>query len=237
MERVELLEQVNKLEWMHRIDLGDGIVTPGKWPVNQYIVKAFNDIDFRGKKVLDIGAEIDPECKSSIQFIDGYKWKDKISAINLSPEHISKIKSFYPFVDARVCDARSLPWEDKYFDIVYSNAVIEHLGTFANQVKMASEIMRVGKSWFIATPNRWYPFEFHMRLPFVTWLPCHGYLWVGSKISYNHELKKYVKGNRRSDLRLLSVRELKKCFPGSNITVSRVTFMAETLICIGGHAA
>ncbi len=184
--------------------------------------------------ILDIGAEIDPDCESSIQFIDNYQWKDKISAINLSADHIAKIKSYYPSIDARVCDACSLPWEDKYFDIVYSNAVIEHLGNFENQVKMASEVMRVGKSWFVATPNRWFPYEFHMRLPFVTWLPCHGYLWAGSKIFYSHRQKRYVKGKRRVDLRLLSARDLKKCFPDSKIFTNRVLFMAETLISIGG---
>jgi hypothetical protein len=36
---------------------------------------------------------------------------------------------------------------------------------------MAAEIMRVGKKWFITTPNRWFPFEFHLRLPVVSWLP------------------------------------------------------------------
>ena len=55
MGRTELLEQVNNLDWMHRIDFGDGIVTPGKWPVNPYILEAFDGIEFRSKKVLDIG--------------------------------------------------------------------------------------------------------------------------------------------------------------------------------------
>jgi ubiquinone/menaquinone biosynthesis C-methylase UbiE len=85
-------------------------------------------------------------------------------------------------------DACDLPWADKYFDLVYSNAVIEHVGSFEIQKKVASEIMRVGKSWFVSTPNRWYPFEFHMRRPFVTWLPGDLYLKVGRLFS--HMLKK-----------------------------------------------
>jgi tRNA (mo5U34)-methyltransferase len=56
MANAELLEQVNSLEWMHTIDLGGGVVTPGKWPVNQHILQAFDCIDVKGKKVLDIGA-------------------------------------------------------------------------------------------------------------------------------------------------------------------------------------
>jgi len=184
-------------------------------------------------KILDIGAEINPTNENIIQFIDSYSWNNNVSAINLSSEHISLIKQYYPEVDARVGDACALPWEDKHFDIVYSNAVIEHLGSFEKQKKMAAEVMRVGKSWFITTPNRWYPFEFHMRLPFVTWLPRNGYIRFGQLISYNHVERKYMTGIKRDGLRLITAKELKHCFPSSRIIKQRVTFMAETLICVG----
>jgi 2-polyprenyl-3-methyl-5-hydroxy-6-metoxy-1,4-benzoquinol methylase len=185
-------------------------------------------------RILDVGAEISPNSGCNLQFIDCYPWKNNVSAINLSSEHISLIKQYYPEVDVRVGDACNLPWEDKHFDIVYSNAVIEHLGHFERQKKMATEIMRVGKSWFVTIPNRWYPFEFHMRLPFVTWLPRNGYIWFGQVISYNHVKRKYMTGIRRDSLRLMTDRELKHCFPPSQIIKQRVTFMAETLICVGG---
>lgn len=100
---------------------------------------------------------------------------------------------------------------------------------------MAAGIMRVGKRWFVTTPNRWYPFEFHMRLPFVTCLPRHGYVWAGSIISYNHVRKKYVfTGKKYNGTKLMTARELAKCFPCSKIIKQRITFMAETLIAIGG---
>jgi len=53
--REDLLKQVAEHEWMHTIDLGDGVITPGRWPRNPNIVRAFDDIDFTGKKVLDVG--------------------------------------------------------------------------------------------------------------------------------------------------------------------------------------
>jgi len=183
--------------------------------------------------VLDVGAEVDPSGTGGLQFIDFYQWKNRVSAINVSPEHISYIKKHYPEVDAVVGDACELPWPDNYFDVVYSNAVIEHLGTFQKQKKMAAEIMRVAKQWFVTTPNRWYPFEFHMRLPFVTWLPGRAYLWAGRIVTYDHVKKKYMVGSRRDDLRLMTAQELKCCFPGSKIIKQRVTFMAETLIVAG----
>jgi SAM-dependent methyltransferase len=185
-------------------------------------------------RVLDVGAEINPNGDRGLQLIDSYPWKSQVFAVNTSAEHIELIRKHYPEIESVVGDARDLPWPDKYFDAVYCNAVIEHLGDFENQKKMAAEIMRVGKRWFVTTPNRWFPFEFHLRLPFVTWLPGHSYLYAGRIFSYNHVRKKYMFGIKRDGLRLLTARKLKSCFPDSKIIKLRVTFMAETLIAVGG---
>lgn len=188
-------------------------------------------------KLLDVGAQIDPNSNEERQLIDIYPWRYNFSVVNISSEHISTIQKRYPEIEAVVCDACELPWPDKTFDIVYSNAVIEHLGSFERQKTMAAEIMRVGKRWFVTTPNRWFPFEFHMRLPLVTWLPGKSYLRIGNIVTYNHLRGKYMFGVKRDDLRLMSAGELERCFPGSSITKQRVTFMAETLIAIGGDVA
>lgn len=50
-----LLAEVHSLDWVHTIDLGHGVTTPGAWPVSPLIRRAFDAIDFRGKKVLDVG--------------------------------------------------------------------------------------------------------------------------------------------------------------------------------------
>jgi len=185
-------------------------------------------------RILDVGAQIDPNGAGGGEFIDQYAWRGMVSALNISPEHIQYIRERYPEVDAKVGDARCLPWPDKFFDIVWSNAVIEHVGGFEDQRKMAREIMRVGKRWFVTTPNRWYPYEFHLRLPFVTWLPRHGYIWCGQFVRYDHIHSRYVWGAAPADIRLLSTSELSCLFRGSQIVKQRVTFMAETLIAVGG---
>jgi ubiquinone/menaquinone biosynthesis C-methylase UbiE len=184
-------------------------------------------------KLLDVGGEINPEGDRTLQFIDLYPWKNRISTVNIALEPISAIKQSYPEVEAIVGDACELPWPDNHFDIVYSNAVIEHLGSIERQKKMAAEVMRVGKRWFVCTPNRWYPFEFHMRLPLITWLPGDAYLRIGRIISYNHAAKKYISGLRNDELRLMTARELAICFPTSRIIKQGITFMAETLIVAG----
>ena len=53
---LDVPERVSKLNWMHTIDLGHGVVTQGKWGQPSSIIKkALDDTDLRGKKVLDIG--------------------------------------------------------------------------------------------------------------------------------------------------------------------------------------
>jgi tRNA (mo5U34)-methyltransferase len=54
--RESLLEEVRRHEWLYSVDLGDGIVTPGRFgPPNPQINEAFGLIDFRGQEVLDVG--------------------------------------------------------------------------------------------------------------------------------------------------------------------------------------
>lgn len=183
-------------------------------------------------KVLDVGADLTSGDKN--QLVDTYPWRENLTVGNISEEHVAKIRECYPEIEAVIADGCALPWPDKHFDIVHSNAVIEHVGSLERQKKMASEIMRVGKRWFVTTPNRWFPFEFHMRLPLVTWLPGRSYLRIGNIIAYNHLRGKYTRGSKRPDLRLMSAGELRKCFPGGEIIKQRVTFMAETLIVVGG---
>ena len=55
---IELLrKEVSALHWFHRIDLGNGIITPGQ-DIDGETKIEFNKIptDLRGKTVLDIGA-------------------------------------------------------------------------------------------------------------------------------------------------------------------------------------
>ena len=57
------------------------------------------------------------------------------------------------------------------FDVVHSNAVIEHVGGRERQLAFVREALRVGRRVFLTTPNRWFPVEVHTRLPLVHWLP------------------------------------------------------------------
>jgi tRNA (mo5U34)-methyltransferase len=53
--RDDLVRLAGKLKWVHQIDLGGGFVTPGQWPLIPQMQQALAGLDFRGKKVLDVG--------------------------------------------------------------------------------------------------------------------------------------------------------------------------------------
>lgn len=51
-------------------------------------------------------------------------------------------------------DARDMKqFADKSFDVCFSNSTIEHVGSFDEQLKAASEIRRIAQGYFIQTPN------------------------------------------------------------------------------------
>ena len=54
--RASLIKKIPEMKWAHSIEVGGGVVTPGVWGApNPLIVSALDDVDFKGKKVLDIG--------------------------------------------------------------------------------------------------------------------------------------------------------------------------------------
>ena len=56
MDAAAIRERIKGLSWWHSIDLPHGVVTPGRWgPPARIIVDAFNGVDFRERKVLDVG--------------------------------------------------------------------------------------------------------------------------------------------------------------------------------------
>lgn len=182
------------------------------------------------ERVLDIGSQVDNQAR---QLLERFPDQSRIVATNLMSEHLASIRAAYPAIRAVRSDARNLPFPDKAFDLVYSNAVIEHVGTLEDQERMASEVRRVGKRWFLTTPNRWYPFEFHARMPLVSWLPPR-WMHKATKLwAYNHVLERYQSGIDCSDVNLLTARQLRRMFPDSIVLKPRITFWPETLVVVG----
>jgi SAM-dependent methyltransferase len=124
--------------------------------------------------VLDVGADElsfgeGAGCGTLNFFEELYPWPDRITALGLHDG--SGFRARYPTIHYVQGNALALPFADGEFDVVFSNAVIEHVGGRAEQRRFVSEAVRVGRRAFITTPNRAFPIEVHTRLPVVHWLP------------------------------------------------------------------
>lgn len=124
-------------------------------------------------------------------------------------------------------------FEDKEFDIVFSNSVIEHLETNKDRIAAAKEIMRVGKKFFVQTPNYYFPFEPHYLFPMFQFLPMK----VKLSMLMNFRLGWYEKQASRKDaekiinsINLLTKTDLKKLFPGSRLYKEKFHFLIKSFI-------
>jgi len=172
-------------------------------------------------RVLDVGAS--GEIFTEYSFEDFYQYPRRIVAGGYELGEVMSARRSYPQPHYVVFDGCALPFPNKSFDLVFSNAVIEHILGQGRQEKFAQEVMRVGKSWFVTTPNYWYPFESHHHLPFLQFLPRP------LQREYNRLLGTHIPKGELQELALLSACRLQRLFPTSRIAKVRVTFWPETL--------
>jgi len=173
-------------------------------------------------RVLDIGASGEIFLRYTLE--DVYPYPDRIVAGGHELREVLSARNCYPRPHYTVFDGCALPFPDQSFDLVFSNAVIEHILGVGRQVQFAREIMRVGKSWFVTTPNYWYPFESHYHLPLIQFLPR------SVQREYNRLFGTHIPKGTAQELALLSARQLDALFPTSRIAKVRVTFWPETLV-------
>ena len=119
--------------------------------------------------VLDVGFS-DREYSPSDNYLEKhYPWPKQITALGVDAPR--EFRKRYPAVTAVQYDGRIFPFADQSFDICWSNAVIEHVGTRDQQLLFLKEIRRVARRAYLTTPNRHFPIEVHTRTPLLHFLP------------------------------------------------------------------
>ncbi len=134
-------------------------------------------------------------------------------------------------------DGRALPFRDGAFDVVFSNSVIEHVGDLESQQRFAREVARVGRSYWVQTPNRWFPVEQHLLTPFVHWLPLAWQRRIVPRCNVWSLLVRVTPDRRRfyidhylSDVRLLDTAGVRQLFPEARIIRERVLGITKSFV-------
>lgn len=156
-----------------------------------------------GQRVIDIGVTA-KSISYSNPLLVRYPYLRQYTGVGV--DDLSGLAAAYPeatFVRGDGCD---LPFADDAFDIAFSNAVVEHVGDGDRPARFIREAVRVARTGFITTPNRWFPIELHTHLPLLHWLPRDTFVRV---------LHRLGRLDRSSDWHawLLSTQGFRQLFP------------------------
>ena len=175
-------------------------------------------------KILDIGGTPEFWKNAGLDAADA-----EITLLNLA-----LVETDLPNVISMAGDATDLSvFPDNSFDIAFSNSVIEHLFSFQNQQKMASEALRVSKYHFIQTPNYWFPIEPHWVFPCFQYLPAIIRTVLTRNFNLGH-LKKsasWAQAKRQvEEIQLLGKSEMKMLFPSSKIWEEKLFSLTKSFV-------
>lgn len=162
--------------------------------------------------VLDVGVTGDLVNKAENFFEQWYPWPSQVTALGI--EDASYLERMYPGLTFVRADAQHIPFADKSFDIVFSSATLEHVGSRTNQRQCINEMLRVGKRIFITTPDRYFPLEVHTGIPLLHYLPVNIYRRALRFLGLDYFAQE-------ENLNLLSRSELAGLFPHNSIVIIR----------------
>lgn len=128
-------------------------------------------------------------------------------------------------------DARDLSgYGNKSIDLVHSNSVIEHVGTWGDMQSMAREMLRVGIAGWVQTPAWEFPVEPHFHVPFMHWLGRPGASRMLTLSHFPYYRRADVDTRRRfvEEINLVSHREFEALFPSTSIYVERFMLLPKS---------
>jgi len=189
---------------------------------------------FLGRRMRDFVGAIGP--RGTILDVGGtsYAWRligysGPVTILNLSvPEETT---TGFEYVEG---DGTRLAYSDRHFDTIFSNSVIEHLSTWEQQCRFASELRRVGQRLWVQTPARAFPIEPHYFAPFIHWLPAawrrRVARWTPWGIMQRPTPERIAE--MVAEIRLLGRREMKRLFPDCEIRTERFLGLPKSYIAV-----
>ena len=168
-------------------------------------------------KILDIGGEI--------QYWKNIGWQHPACKIHLLNLYESKVpENEIQQFSSSVGNGLSLEYKKGEVDLIFSNSVIEHVGSYANQQIFAGEVRRVSDKYIVQTPSIWFPLEPHSLIPLFQFLPhpIRALLIMTFNINYFPKAKTYKAAIIVSHSTLMFThKRFKQLFPEAEIQVER----------------
>ena len=134
-------------------------------------------------------------------------------------------------------DARAMHFGKDTFDVVFSNSVIEHVGGLSDQLRMAGEVQRVSKRYFVQTPNKYLFVEPHFVFPFFQFLPIATRIWLlrHFKLGWHKKTRDYESARKQVEgVKLLSRRQFRQMLPTATIIEEKIGGLTKSVMAYSG---
>ena len=190
-------------------------------------------------KILDLGSG------DGSYFANIVPFRSNTYIADVSAEVLARGEQAFGFSTALLDQSRTLPFPDRFFDIVFCNSVIEHVAVAPRdafrlcsteafrmaarerQRAFANEIRRISKRFFVQTPNRYFPVESHTWLPaFMVFLPRR------EQVRVIRFLNKWWVKTTIPNWHLLTKIRMQELFPDARIVLEKFAGLTKSIIAI-----
>ncbi|WP_248961923.1 class I SAM-dependent methyltransferase [Sphaerisporangium perillae] len=158
------------------------------------------------------------------------------------PAHVQIVNLETPPADlpgwlkADVADACELPAAilDTKYDLVFSNAVIEHVGGHLRRQMFADSVHRLADRHWVQTPYRYFPVEPHFLFPGFQYLPIAARTSLLRRWPLVHTPTSDREAARNivMEVELLSITEMRHYFPSSETRFERLAGLVKSVIAV-----
>ncbi|MBP0617958.1 SAM-dependent methyltransferase [Jiella mangrovi] len=182
-------------------------------------------------EILDLGGT---EAYWSIaeDFLAEHRGRIDITLLNNEPIDPPK-SAVFQAISGDACAADL--FAGRRFDLVHSNSVIEHVGEIDRMQAFAANVRRLSDSYFIQTPNYWFPLEPHFRVVGFQWLP----LRARAAMMQRYNLGFFPRAQSRDEawqnvveIRLLDAKLMRRLFPEAELREERVAGLTKSLMAV-----
>jgi hypothetical protein len=195
---------------------------------------------FRGRRIRLFLDRLQPGPETRILDVGGYPsdWigvipvESPVTFLNVSYAPMGPLP---PRFTCLAGDGRKIDFPDQSFDIVFSNSVIEHVGSFEDQKRFASEVRRVGRKVFVQSPNRWFFIEPHFGTAFVHFFPRPLAKRLLRVLSFRALFSRGDNLNLKElaeEIRLLSYGEMRELFPDCEVYREKLYGLTKSFMAI-----
>ena len=196
----------------------------------------------KGTSVLDLGSQ---DGKHVARILQGTEVEPQnVSVADLDLTTLQAIEKKFGYKPVPIGEDGKLPLDDGSVDIVFCSSVIEHVTidkdevwsvtdgeefrgrSFTRQKAFADEIRRVGRGYFVQTPNRYFPIESH------TWLPFAGFLPRRMLISAIKFANRFWVFYSVPDFNLLDKNDLARLFPDAELIFEKRFGLIKSIMAV-----